>query len=56
MTLANIQITNDLKELKYRFHYELSCVKAKYKDKDWWYWYRRYNNERFHLLTENGKL
>ena len=56
MTAPDIQIINYLKELKYRFEYELSCCKAKYKDSNWWYWFKRYNNERFQLLTKNGKI
>ena len=54
--ISNIQIINDIKELKYRFSYELICSKCKYKDDVWWYWFKRYNNERFELLIKNGKL
>ena len=56
MTSPDIQIVNDLIELKHRFNHELDGSKAKYKDDKWWYWFKRYNSERFQLLVENGRV
>lgn len=60
MKVCDLQIENDLKEMRYRWHYE-TIMQCTPKGEDnhsnvWMAIYRVYNNERFLLLLENEKL
>jgi len=56
MRVSDGQLIRDLKDLKYRWHYDTIASYRIKKNVDWFNFYRNYQNERFKTLQENEKL